>query len=137
MAAGKPVVMFPLIAFSDDTSGNKSKKWHKFDSWSIIPAALPRHETSKIPNIHFCCCSDTVSAVGMSEAIVQELILLENEGITVYDAFLESNVLVVAPLMCLIGDNPRASELMNHLGGAARKYCRMCMVIFNKLVYGN
>ena len=29
----KPVVMLPLILFTDDTSGNKSKKWHKFDSW--------------------------------------------------------------------------------------------------------
>lgn len=37
-AKGKPVVKLPLILFSDDTSGNKSKKWHKFDSWSVIDA---------------------------------------------------------------------------------------------------
>lgn len=37
-------------------------------------------------------------------------------------------VLVVAPLMCILADNSRASELLNHLGASARKYCRMCMV---------
>ena len=31
-AAGRPVIVLPLVLFSDDTSGNKSKKWHKFDS---------------------------------------------------------------------------------------------------------
>ena len=35
-AEGKPVVLLPLVLFTDDTSGNKSKKWHKFDSWSVI-----------------------------------------------------------------------------------------------------
>ena len=29
---GRPVVMVPIVLFSDDTGGNKSKKWHKFDS---------------------------------------------------------------------------------------------------------
>lgn len=120
--------MLPLIAFTDDTSGNLSKKWHKFDSWSIMPAGLPRHEVSKLPNIHFCCCSDVASAVEMSEAIVPELKLLERDGIEAYDAWLEQEVIVLAPLMCVIADNPRASELVNHLGGSARRFCRMCMV---------
>ena len=127
-AAGKLVVMFPLIVFTDDTSGNKSKKWHKFDSWSIIPAGLPRHEASKIMNIHFVCCSDVASSVEMSGSIVTELILLENEGTEAYDALLKQEVVVLAPLICIIADNPRASELLNHLGGSARRYCRICMV---------
>ncbi len=62
-AAGRPVVMLPLLLFSDDTSGNRSKKWHKFDSWSVLFAGLPRHENMK--NIHFICCSDAVSALDM------------------------------------------------------------------------
>ena len=126
-AAGKPVVMLPLILFTDDTSGNKSKKWHKFDSWSLMLAGLPRHENSKIMNIHFICCSDVASAVDMAEAIVEELAALE-KGIEVYDAFLKQIVIVLAPLLCILADNPRASELLNHLGGSAKKYCRMCMV---------
>ena len=42
-AAGMRVVMVPLILFSDDTSGNKSKKCHKFESWYLALAGLPRH----------------------------------------------------------------------------------------------
>lgn len=49
-AAGRPVIMLPLVLFSDDISGNKSKKWHKFDSWSVMLAGLSRHENSKISN---------------------------------------------------------------------------------------
>ena len=99
-AAGKPVVMLPLVLFTDDTSGNKSKKWRKFNSWSLLLAGLPRDQNS----IHFVWCSDVANAVEMAEAIVKELGSL---------------------LMCILAC---ASELINHLGGAARKYCQMCMV---------
>lgn len=129
-AAGRPVIMLPIVLFSDDTSGNISKKWHKFDSWSVILAGLPRHYNSKMANVHFCCCSDSVSALDMAEAIVSDLNLLE-QGIEAYDSLTEEIVLVVAPLLCVIADNPRASELLNHLGGTAKKYCRMCMVSIN------
>jgi len=35
-------------------------------------------------------------------------------------------VLVIAPVLCGICDNPRASELTNHMGWSANRYCRMC-----------
>ena len=35
---------------------------------------------------------------------------------------------MIAPLLCIICDNPMASQLLNHLGGSANKYCRLCMV---------
>lgn len=121
--------MLPLILFSDDTSGNKSKKWKKFDSWSVMFAGLPRHENSKLYNINFCCCLDTVSALDMTETLAPELTILEQNGVIVYDAFLNKQVIVVAPVICVLADNPRASELLNHMGSSARRYCRMCMVI--------
>ena len=127
-AAGRPVIILPLVLFSDDTSGNRSKKWHKFDSWSVTLAGLSRHENSKISNLHLCCCSDVVSAMEMSEAIANDLKHLENEGAEAYDVHLQQMVIIVSPLMCLVADNPRASEVLSHLGGAARKYCRMCTV---------
>lgn len=64
----------------------------------------------------------------MMEPLTQELTQLETDGLVVYDAFLKEEVLVVAPLLCIICDNPRASQLLNHLGGSARRYCRVCMV---------
>ena len=91
-------------------------------------AGLPRHDNAKIRNIHFICCSDVVSAVDMAGPLAQELCDLERDGIEACDVLLGQPVLVVAPLMCILADNPRASELVNHLGSSARKYCRMCMV---------
>lgn len=129
-AAGRQVVMAPVILFSDDTSGNRSKKWHKFDSWSLMLAGLPRKENAKIPNIHFCCCSDLVSAMDMCEEIVSELKHVENEGVVAFDALTKCDVLVVSPLMCIIGDNPRLAEILNHNGSSARLYCRMCMASY-------
>ena len=129
------MVMLPIVLFSDDTSGNKSKKWHKFDSWSVMLAGMPRQENSKIANIHFCCCSDVVSALDMAGALAQQLQDLEMHGVEAYDSFLEQYVLVISPLMCILADNPRASELLNHLGSSARRYCRMCMVSFDCLTH--
>ncbi len=47
----------------------------------------------------------------MCEAIAPELIQLEKEGIEAFDATKNEKVLVVAPLLCIIGDNPRTSEV--------------------------
>lgn len=66
--------------------------------------------------------------MGKLHPITDELIQLENNGVDVYDAYLDERVLVIAPLLCIICDNPMASNLLNHLGGSATKYCRFCMV---------
>ena len=129
-AAGKRVVMMPLVLFSDDTSGNRSKKWHKFESWYLQLAGLERHENARLENIHFVCCSDSVSPLDLSGPIAKELTLLETEGILVFDKLYQEVVLVIAPLMFIVCDNPRASELLNHLGSNAIKYCRICMVSY-------
>ena len=41
-------------------------------------AGLPRQENTKIDNIHFCCCSDVVSALDMTGPLAQELTDLNN-----------------------------------------------------------
>ena len=64
----------------------------------------------------------------MAKPIVTDLQVLEQEGLITYDAHLKQEVLIVAPVICLLADNPRASELTNHLGSSARKYCRICDV---------
>ena len=35
VTANRPVIMLPLILYTDDTSGNKSKHWNKFDCWCL------------------------------------------------------------------------------------------------------
>lgn len=120
--------MTPIILCSDDTSGNKSKKWHKFDSWCVLLAGLPREMNAQFSNIHFMSCSDTLSFLEMSDPIAAEVTQLEIDGLEAYDAYQNQSVLVVAPVICGICDNPRASEMVNHLGGAALRFCRMCRV---------
>ena len=134
-AAGRPVVMVPIILYSDDTSGNRSKKWHKMDSWCMLFAGLPRKINAQLASIHLMCCSDTLSFLDMAEPIAVELTDLEVEGIAAYDAHLKQPVLVVAPVLCTICDNPRASEMVNHLGGTALCFCSLCQV--NKHVNPN
>ena len=119
--------MVPLTLFSDDTSG-KSKKWHKFESWYLLFAGLPRQANGWHVNINFVCCSDSISSLDMARPISEDLARLENEGVEMYDAQSQEKVLVVAPLMLIICDNPHASELVNHLGSAANKFCRICEV---------
>ena len=60
--------------------------------------------------------------------MVEELKELECIGMPEFDAHLQVEVLVVAPVLCFIGDNPRASEIMNHLGPGSKMFCRICMV---------
>ena len=127
-AGGKKVIMVPLIIFTDDTSGNRSKKWNNFESWYLLLAGLGRHANAKPSNIHFLTTSNKVSPLDQSVPIVEELLLLESEGIETYDAFSDCQVLIVAPLICVICDNPRAKELCIQLSSSTRKYCRICMV---------
>ena len=70
----------------------------------------------------------------MSVPIASDLRNLE-QGIEMYDAHLQQEVLAIAPVLLIMADNPRHSELLNHLGSSARRYCRMCMVSTNKALF--
>ena len=116
--------------YSDDTSGNRSKKWNKFDIWCISLACLPRSTAQKSSNIFLVSCSNRASALQMTGPIVDDLHTLE-KGIRVYDSFLKTDIFVIAPVICLLCDNARASELLNHLGSTAVRLCRICTVNLN------
>ena len=125
---GLHVTIVPLILFSDDVSGNISKKWNKFDVWAMLLAGLPRNTNSLLENIHFICASNQANCLQLSKPIVDDLMVLEKKGVVMYDGFLKEDVLVVAPILCIIADNPRASEIVGHAGNSANKYCRICEV---------
>ena len=124
---GLPVVIAPLVLYTDDFSGNRSKKWNKFDAWCFNLAGLPKSEARKFDNMHFIACSNKASAMDMAGPLVADLRQLEN-GVVLYDALTAKDVFVVAPVMCALCDNVRASELLNHLGSKANKLCRFCDV---------
>ena len=90
-------------------------------------AGLPKSDNAKLENIHFVATSNKVSAMGMSYELVKDLMELE-KGVVAYDALLNHHVLVVAPVIAVLCDNVRASELVNHMGSTANKFCRICDV---------
>ena len=64
----------------------------------------------------------------MAVPVVQEFNALENEGIVAFDALVQCKVLVVAPVLSFICDNPLSAELCSHLGATTKKNCRICLV---------
>lgn len=60
-SGGKEISMIPLILFSDDASGNRSKKWNCFNIWAMMLAGLPHEENAKLHNIHLIAASNKVS----------------------------------------------------------------------------
>lgn len=134
MASGKIVTVVPVILFTDDTSGNKSKQWNKFDSWCLKIAGLPMKENAKLSNIHLICCSNKCSVLDMAKPVCEDLLKLETNGIIAYDAACQEDTLIIAPVLCILGDNPRHSEIMNHAGTSAKMHCRICMVTISNFV---
>ena len=55
-ANGKPVVIVPLMLYTDDTSGNKT-----FDVYCLLLAGLPKESNTDLHNIHFITCSNNLS----------------------------------------------------------------------------
>ncbi|KAG2208987.1 hypothetical protein INT47_011127 [Mucor saturninus] len=122
------VVNVPMTMFSDDTSGNRSKQYNKYDSFLMVPAALPIEETHARESHYFICTSNKVlSAVEMLPPLVDDFCALE-ERIEMYSAQHGKYVLVVAPLLFISGDNPRHSQLAMHKGTSSSCYCRKCLM---------
>ena len=128
VSGDRHVEVVPLILFCDDVSGNVSKKWNKFDVWAMLLAGLPRAVNSHLDNIHFLCASNKANWLQMTKPLVADLLELEHKGLVMYDAYLEEEVLVIAPVICVLADNPRASDITNHIGSSGVKYCRICEV---------
>ena len=119
--------MAPIILYSDDTSGNRSRKWNKFDLWCMAMAGLPNKEARKFKNINYITCSNNLTVLNMAAGFIDDLLSLE-QGIVVYDSVMKQKVIVISPVLCILGDNVRASEVVNHLGSRANLPCRICMV---------
>lgn len=71
-ANGKPVAIVPLIIYSDDLSGNKTKKCDCFNAWSILLAGLPKALNRKLENIHLLTAFNRVSPLHMLDPIIVE-----------------------------------------------------------------
>ena len=72
-AASKPTLTLPIVLFSDETSGNRTKKWNQLETYSVFLVALPRKEITKFSNIHFICASNLVNSVELGKEIAKDL----------------------------------------------------------------
>ncbi|KAF8907460.1 hypothetical protein CPB85DRAFT_1526400 [Mucidula mucida] len=115
LAEGHRVVAFPIWMYCDDTSGNKSKKWNKHNSFLFTPAGLPRSEAQKEYN--------------MLDGIADQLEAAEKEGIWAWDCVENEPVLVLPVVLALLGDNPMQSEFACHIGLRGKLFCRICKVV--------
>jgi hypothetical protein len=119
--------MVPLL-YCDDTSGNRSKRWNKHDSWLFSLAGLPFQEAQRSYHIHFLSTSNVASGMEMARAIVDRM----NEengilnGIPGYDAATEKDVLIIGGVLCVLADNPMHSEIVSHVSHQGLQFCRVC-----------
>lgn len=81
-------------------------------------AGLPNSEARKFKNI---ACSNTLTALQMADALVDDLLLLE-EGVLVYDHAMQQKAIAISPVLCVLCDNARASELVS---SRANFFCRI------------
>ncbi|CAO3655759.1 unnamed protein product [Mucor hiemalis] len=122
------VVTAPLTIFTDDTSGNLSKQYNLFDSYTMTPAAMSHDARASKNNSYFICTSNKkLSAVDMLPPLVEDLKRLES-GIPMYSIAHKETVLVVAPLLFIQADNYRQSELSMHKGSSAGFFCKKCLI---------
>ena len=48
----------------------------------------------------------------------------------VFDEKAQECVLVVAPVLAIMCDNPRVSQIVGHMTGRPSKFCRVCLVCY-------
>lgn len=89
-------------------------------------AGLQKELNAQHQNIHLMSASNKVPELQMAKPIVEDLLILQEE-IFMFDACLQ-DVLVVAPVWAVMGDNPGASEIAGHLTGNPNMFCRQCLV---------
>ncbi|KAI9103442.1 hypothetical protein DFS34DRAFT_683399 [Phlyctochytrium arcticum] len=114
-AAGLECIVTRLVLFSDDTSGNKSRRWNPHESWFLQLAGLPFSRQQLSYNIHFVAVSSTIKAQ-------------YTHGVVTFNAATNREVLVVAPLLFIAADNPMHSALCCHIVMSGKKPCRFCDV---------
>ena len=105
---GGGVIMVPLILFTEDTSGNQIQKWSTFVHLSHGIFFLLALVVMRLLSQVTCISSQfpiRFSPLDQCVPIVEELLLLESEGIDIYDAFSDCQVSVECPFLIINGRN--------------------------------
>ncbi|KIM68453.1 hypothetical protein SCLCIDRAFT_20369 [Scleroderma citrinum Foug A] len=127
-AGGYRVLAYMIWLYCDDTSGNKSKKWNKHNSFLFTAAGLPRHMVHKESNIHFLATSNIAPPLEMLDGIVDQLEHAQTHGIWAWDIEAREMVLLIPAVLAMLGDNPMQSELACRVSLQGKFFCRNCWV---------
>ncbi|KAG0150158.1 hypothetical protein CROQUDRAFT_38611, partial [Cronartium quercuum f. sp. fusiforme G11] len=101
----------PLMMYSDDTSGNHSKKWNKHLGFYYTLAGFPLKLINQEYNIHYATFSNTAGALELADPVIDELKKLANQGFKAFDAGLNSEVHVMVIGLCHLGDSPMHTDV--------------------------
>ncbi|KAI7890759.1 uncharacterized protein EV154DRAFT_481888 [Mucor mucedo] len=125
----------PLKRNKCDSNGNivqnqyyKVKQYNPYESWFMNSAGLLFEDRSKRENACFIWTApktDGINALNIIPFIVDDLKVLE-KGVLMYSAEEKEMVLVTAPLMCIMADNPAHSDICGILGMTTVFPCRKC-----------
>ncbi|CAD6919595.1 unnamed protein product [Tilletia laevis] len=99
---GKKVFSVPVALFTDDLSGNRSKRWNKHEAVT------------------------TISATDQISQVVDELIEICENPFVVYDCQLKEEVVIRPFLLAVFCDNPMAAEMTASIGLNGLQFCRLC-----------
>ncbi|KAI9602047.1 hypothetical protein KEM48_000993 [Puccinia striiformis f. sp. tritici PST-130] len=117
----------PISLYSDDTSGNISKRWNKHISFYFTLSGLPPNLSNQEYNCHFLATSNRAGVLELSELIVDELNEIATNGFEAYDAHLCQPVWVMSTVLFFLGDSPMHADITNTpFPGSALNPCRMC-----------
>ncbi|KAH9812511.1 hypothetical protein DFH28DRAFT_1129815 [Melampsora americana] len=109
-AAGKVIRHIPISLYSDDTSGNVSKKWNKHMSLYFTLSGLPPSMSNQEYNIHFLGTSNVGNALELLDQVVDDVNKLGQEGFITYDDALGEDVLAMVVVLFHLGDSPMHAE---------------------------
>jgi hypothetical protein len=93
-------------AFFGRNFGESLKKWNHFDNLFIQIFSLPK----KMQALFFVGTMRFKDWASLCQPVLEELLELQN-GLVVFDASLQSEILAVVKIVAVLADNPRAAEI--------------------------
>ncbi|KAH9814752.1 hypothetical protein DFH28DRAFT_1127261 [Melampsora americana] len=128
-AAGKLIRHIPITLYSDDTSGNVSKKYNCHMSIYFTLSGLPPSLTNQEYNIHFLATSNCATALELLDEVVDDLNKLLENGCVTYDHAIGEDVLTMVVPLCHLGDSPMHAKLTNTMNPAnTPSPCQVCQL---------
>ncbi|KAH9807163.1 hypothetical protein DFH28DRAFT_1152885 [Melampsora americana] len=126
-AEGKIIRHIPLTLYSDDTSGNVSKKFNKHMSIYFTLSGLAPVWSNQEYHTHFLATTNCATALELFDHVVDDINDLGRKGFTAYDHTLGTEVCAMVMVLCHVGDSPMHAEICNTTNPAnTLTPCRMC-----------